>query len=338
VRLRVGVVGAGGAVGSTLLRVLQERRFPLSTLRLLATERSAGRRVRFAGAEVEIEPTRPESFAGLDLCFLAVPGARVSRELAPLAVAAGAMVIDKGSAFRMDPAVPLVVPEVNGAEVGPGPGLIASPNCTTIPLVMCLGPLHRAAGLRRVIVSTYQAASGAGHAGSAALRAEAAAALAGAPAPPPFFPRTLAFNAVPQCDSFGALGYTQEEWKLVRESRRILGLPELRLAATAVRVPVLVGHSEAVFVETERPLSAAQAQDILAAAPGVRVHAEPRGEGYPTALEVEGTDQAHVGRIRQDPSDPCGLHLWVVGDNLRKGAATNAVQIAELWLRRQALP
>lgn len=332
--LAVGVVGAAGAVGSTLLEVLEERRFPVGRLRLLATARSAGRRVRFSGDEVEIEPTGPQSFEGLDVCFLAVPGAQVSRELAPLAVRAGAIVIDKGSAFRLSPDVPLVVPEVNGDAVQPGPGLIASPNCTTIPLVLCLHPLWRAAGLRRVIVSTYQSASGAGQGGVDQLREEAVAALQGRAVARGVFPRTLAFNVVPQCDRFGEDGYTQEEWKLLRESRKVLGLPDLRLTATAVRVPVLVGHSESVYVETERPLSASAAREILAAAPGVVVRDDPGREEYPTALEVAGTDQAHVGRIRQDLADPCGLHLFVVGDNLRKGAATNAVQIAELWLTR----
>lgn len=332
--VRVGVVGAAGAVGATLLSVLEERDFPVDGLRLLATARSAGRRVRFRGAEVAIEEAGPGCFTGLDLCFLAVPGAQVSRTLAPQAVAAGAVVVDKGSAFRMDPAVPLVVPEVNPEAVRPGPGIIASPNCTTIPLVLCLQPLRQRAGIRRVIVSTYQSASGAGQGGIAELRRSAAAFLAGEAETATVFPRPLAFNVIPQCDSFGDGGFTQEEWKLVRETRKILGAPTLRVVATAARVPVLVGHSESVYVETERPLLAEEARELLAAAPGVQVRDDPARGEYPTARDVAGTDLAEVGRIRNDPDDPCGLHLWIVGDNLRKGAATNAVQIAEEWIRR----
>jgi len=334
VGVRVGVVGAAGAVGGTLLAVLAERNFPADHLRLLATARSAGRRLRWQGEDLEIEATRPGSFEGLDICFLAVPGAQVSLELAPLAVAAGAVVIDKGSAFRLDPTVPLVVPEVNAAAVRPGPGIIASPNCTTIPLVLCLQPLRAAAGIRRVIVSTYQSASGAGQAGLEELRAGTEAVLAGRAATASIFPRPLAFNVIPQCDAFGEGGFTQEEWKLVRETRKILGEPALRLSATAARVPVFVAHSESVFVELESPLTAAEARAVLGAAPGVAVRDDPATGLYPTATDVAGSDQAHVGRIRQDLDDPCGLHLWIVGDNLRKGAATNAVQIAEEWLRR----
>jgi aspartate-semialdehyde dehydrogenase len=331
---RVAVVGATGAVGSMLLRVLEERRFPVDGLRLLATARSAGRRVAFAGEELVVEEVGPGSFAGIDICFLAVPGAQASRELAPLAVRAGATVIDKGSAFRMDPAVPLVVPEVNPEAVRPGPGILASPNCTTIPLVLCLAPLRKAFGVRRVIVSTYQSASGTGQAGMEELRTGAEAALRGEPVPARVFPQPLAFNVVPQCDRFGEGGFTQEEWKLVRETRKILGDPDLAISATAVRVPVFVGHSESVYVETERPCDPQEARAVLAAAPGVVVRDDPERGEYPTARDVAGTDLAHVGRIRRDPWSQTGLHFWVVGDNLRKGAATNAVQIAEALIHR----
>ncbi len=331
---RVGVVGASGAVGGTLLQVLAERGFPIAELRLFATEHSAGRRVHWNGQELEIARFSAQALSGLELCFLAVPGAKASRELAPQVLAAGAQVIDKGSAFRMDPDVPLVVPEVNPESVRQGYGLYASPNCTTIPLVMCLGPLSKAAGLRKVVVSTYQAASGAGSGGVRELLEGAAAALERRPAPASVFPRQLAFNVVPQCDRFGVDGYTEEEWKLVRESRKILQQPDLALSATAVRVPVTVGHSETVYLQTERPLAPEEARAILRQAPGVLVRDDPARGEYPTALDVAGTDQAHVGRIRRDPDDPHGLHLWIVGDNLRKGAATNAVQIAELLTRR----
>lgn len=333
--MRVGVVGASGAVGSVLLRVLEERAFPVDRLRLLATGRSAGTRLRFASTEVEVEPTGPESFSGLDICFLAVPGAPASRTLAPRALAAGALVIDKGSAFRLEPGVPLVVPEVNPEAIPHGPGLVASPNCTTIPLVLCLQPLRAAVGLRRVIVSTYQSASGAGRSGQEELRAGAEAVLAGREPVAAVFPQPLAFNVIPQCDRFGDLGYTQEEWKLVHETRKILSAPELRVSATAARVPVFVGHSESVFVETAAPVTVERARALLATAPGVTLRDDPAAGEYPSVRAVAGTDQAQVGRIRQEPGDTCGLHLWVVGDNLRKGAATNAVQIAEEWIRRR---
>ncbi len=329
---RVGVVGATGAVGQTLLAVLAERRFPVAELRLLATQRSAGTEVVWGGERLRVQPTGPDAFGGLEICFLAVPGSRVSRELAPLAVQAGAVVIDKGSAFRLDPGVPLVVPEVNAGVLRSGPGIIASPNCTTIPLVLCLDPLRRLAGLRRVIVSTYQSASGAGHGGMEELAAGVEAVAAGRAVPQRVFPRPLAHNVVPQCDAFGESGYTAEEWKLVHETRKILAMPELRLTATAVRVPVPVGHGESVAVETDRPCTPAEARGVLAAA-GVRVHDLEDPTGYPTPADVAGSDLAHVGRVRQDLGDPNGLHFWVVGDNLRKGAATNAVQIAEALIR-----
>lgn len=328
-------MGATGAVGGTLLAVLAERGLPLAEVRCLASPRSAGQRVRFGDTALDVQVAAPGAFQGLDICFLAVPGAQASRTLAPWALAAGAQVIDKGSAFRLDPEVPLVVPEVNPEAAIPARRLMASPNCTTIPLVLCLAPLARAGGgLRRVIISTYQAASGAGHRGLAELEAgirgerppEAPSGAA--------FPRQLAFNVVPQCDAFGTAGYTLEEWKLVHETRKILAQPTLAISATAVRVPVRVGHAESVYVETERPLGVEVARAALAAAPGVVVRDDPDQGAYPTPLDVAGTDQAHVGRIRADLDFPNGLHLWIVGDNLRKGAATNAVQIAELLMRR----
>lgn len=328
--VRVAVVGATGAVGSRVIRLLAERSFPVSELRLLATERSAGTRVRFLDEVLAVEAMRPERLAGIDLCFLAVPGAGTSRELVPMVRAAGALVIDKGSAFRMDPGVPLLVPEVNPAAARDHHGLIATPNCSTIQLVVALAPLHRAAGLRRVIVSTYQAASGAGQRGIEELRAQ----MAGEQSAPRVFPRRLAFNVVPHCDAFDeGSGFTQEELKLRRESRKILGLPELRLSATAARVPVYIGHCESVYVETERVLGLPAAQRVLAAAPGVSLM-----EDYPTALDAEGRDEVLVGRLRQDPDEACGLHFWVAADNLRKGAATNGVQIAELLLAEGLLP
>jgi aspartate-semialdehyde dehydrogenase len=328
------VVGATGAVGSRVVRVLEERDFPLGELRLLATERSAGTRVAFRGETLRVEPTSPERLQGVDLCFLAVPGASTSRALAPAARAAGAVVIDKGSAFRMDPAVPLVVPEVNPESVREHRGLLATPNCSTIQLVVALAPLHRLGGLRRVLVSTYQAASGAGQGGSLELEAQ----TRDPDHPPRVFARRLAFNVIPHIDAFDPEGgFTQEELKLRRESRKILGLPELRLSATAVRVPVFVGHCESVYVETERPVPLREAVAALAAAPGVRLLDDRAAPSYPTALDAAGRDDVLVGRVRADPDEPNGLHLWVAADNLRKGAATNGVQIAELLVREGLL-
>jgi aspartate-semialdehyde dehydrogenase len=332
---RVAVVGATGAVGSRVVQILEEREFPLAELRLLATPRSAGARVPFRGETLTVEPTAPERLRGIDLCFLAVPGASTSRTLAPLAREAGAVVIDKGSAFRMDPDVPLVVPEVNPGSVRGHRGLLATPNCSTIQLVVALAPILRAGGgLRRVLVSTYQAASGAGQGGALELEAQSK----DPDHPPRVFTRRLAFNVIPHIDAFDPEGgFTQEELKLRRESRKILGLPELRLAATAVRVPVYIGHCEAVYVETERAIPLPEAMAAFAAAPGVRLVDDRSAPSYPTALDAAGIDDVLVGRVRADPDEPAGLHFWVAADNLRKGAATNGVQIAELLVRQDLL-
>jgi aspartate-semialdehyde dehydrogenase len=330
----VAVIGATGAVGSRVVRLLEERNFPLRGLRLLATERSAGTRLSFRGETVAVEATTPERLRGIDLCFLAVPGSQTSRALVPLLREAGAVVIDKGSAFRMDPDVPLVVPEVNPEAARRHRGLLATPNCSTIQLVVALWPLHRAARLRRVIVATYQAASGAGQRGADELRRQVAG-----QAEASVFPRPLAFNVIPHIDAFDPdSGFTQEELKLRRESRKILGLPDLALSATAVRVPVVVGHCEAVYVETGEPLTVARARALLAAAPGVRLLDDIAAPVYPTALDCVDRDEVFVGRLRADPDVAGGLHFWVVADNLRKGAATNGVQIAELLVAEGLLP
>lgn len=332
---RVAILGATGAVGQELIRVLEERAFPVASLRLLATARSAGRTLEFRGEAIGVEPVGPGAFREVDLAFFSA-GASVSREYAPVAVEAGATVIDNSSAFRMEPEIPLVVPEVNGHLLESGPRLIANPNCSTAILVVALAPLWKAAGLRRVIVSTYQAVSGAGARAMEELEDQVRAWMEGRPLEASILPyrdgtrhRPIAFNLLPQCDRFDELGYTREEWKLVHETRKILDEPDLPVTATTVRVPVLRSHSESVYLETVRPLDLAEVRRLLAEAPGVAVVDDPESQSYPTPLEASGRDPVFVGRIRRDPFVATGLNLWVVGDQIRKGAALNAVQIAE---------
>lgn len=325
----VAIVGATGAVGLDLLAVLAQRRLPLRRLRLLASPRSAGSRLPFAGEELVVEALGPDSFRGVDLALFAA-GAAVSRQYAPLAVAAGAIVVDNSSAFRLDPAVPLVVPEVNPEAVRAHRGLIANPNCSTILLVVPLWPLHRAASLRSVVVSTYQAASGAGRQAMAELHQATAAALRGEPFAPAVLPQSLGFNLFPRIDVFEPSGYTREEDKLLFETRKIMGLPQLPVEATCVRVPVERCHSEAVSAWFERPLSTEAARALLQAAPGVELIDEPEHDRYPMPLPQSGRDAIAVGRVRQSRAFAPGLCFWLSGDQLRKGAALNAVQIAEL--------
>lgn len=328
----VGIVGATGAVGEELLRVLEERRFALDRLRLFASPRSAGRRIAFRGEEVAVEPLdAPERLDGTDLLFFSAGGG-TSREWAPEAVRRGAVVVDNSSAFRYDPEVPLVVPEVNPEAVRDHSGIIANPNCTTILLVVALAPLHRLGGLRRVVVATYQAASGAGARAMEELRAQARAVLDGQAPTPEHFPRPIAFNLFPHIDAFlpEEGDATREEMKVVWETRKILGEPDLAAVSTCVRVPVLRAHSEAVFLELERDVDPAAAREALAGAPGVRLVDDPAAGAYPTPREADGVDDVLVGRVRRDPTVERGLCLFLAGDQLRKGAALNAVQIAEL--------
>ncbi|MDP2873079.1 MAG: aspartate-semialdehyde dehydrogenase [Bacillota bacterium] len=325
---RVAVAGATGLVGRTILRILEERSFPVGEIRLLATERSAGQEIEFAGRKVKVQIARPEAFEGMDLAFFAV-GTDASRILAPIARDRGAVAIDKSNAFRMDPAVPLVVPEVNADALAGHRGIIASPNCSTIQMVAVLKPLDTAAGLARVVVSTYQSVSGSGRGGMVELESQLQDLHSGRKAAVRFYPRQVAMNLIPHIDSFLPDGYTGEERKMILETRKILGLPELPVTATTVRVPVMVGHAEAVNVETRRKLTRAEALRALAAAPGVVVMDDPAAGLYPTPLDAAGRDEVLVGRVREDPSIENGLDLWIVADNLRKGAATNAVQIAE---------
>ena len=327
-RLHVAVVGATGMVGQEMLRVLAQRRFPVGKLKPLASERSAGTEVAWNGGTVPVEVLDERSFAGVDVALFSA-GAGASRALAPAAVAAGALVIDNSSAWRMADGVPLVVPEVNGDDIRSAEGIVANPNCCAIPLTVVLEPLRRAAGLERVVVSTYQSASGAGKALVDELQEQTRAIAAGREPEAREYPHPLAMNVVPGGWTMEDGGYNEEEVKIVAETRKILHAPDLPVVATCVRVPVPVGHGESVFVETGRELGVAEAREILGAAPGVVVQDDPAGQGYPTPMAVAGTDGVYVGRIRRDPSTRHGLVLWIVSDNLRKGAALNAVQIAE---------
>ena len=333
---RVGVVGATGAVGSTILEVLAERGFPASEVVPFASERSAGRAIAHRGGELECRPLTAETIAGLDLVLSSAGGA-VSAEWAPRFVEGGAVVIDNTSYWRMHEEVPLVVAEVNPEAVEGHNGLIANPNCSTMQAMVALAPIQRAVGIERIVFSTYQSVSGTGQRASEELRSQSRAILDGAPAVAEVYPHVIAFNVVPQVESFvDGDDYTTEERKMMAETRKILGASEdeLGISATCVRVPVFVGHSESVNVQTREPLSPEACRELLAAATGVEVVDAP-GEGfYPLAADVAGRDEVLVGRIRRDPSHARCLNLWVVGDNLRKGAATNAVQVAELIAER----
>jgi aspartate-semialdehyde dehydrogenase len=325
----VAVVGVTGAAGQTTLRILEERKFPVRELRVFASERSVGKAVGFAGDTLRVEKVTAEAFRGIEVAFFSA-GSAQSREYAPLAVGAGAVVVDKSNAFRMDPAVPLVVPEVNPAAARAHRGIVASPNCTTVVTVMPLAPLHRAAGVRRVVATSYQAVSGAGVNGVEDLRQQTLAWARGETPVPRYFPHQIAFNVIPHIDKFGDGGYTGEEWKLVNEVRKVLEAPDLRIAPTTVRVPVFTAHSVAVNVETDRKVTAEEARGLFERFPGLRVWDDPAESRYPMPIGVEGQDDCLVGRIREDLSHERALNFWVVGDQLRKGAATNAVQIAEL--------
>lgn len=325
----VAIVGASGAVGQDFLHVLAARNFPIASLRLLASPRSAGQRVPFRGESLPIEVLGPDSFRGIDVALFSAGGA-VSRQYASIANAAGAVVVDNSSAFRMDPAVPLVVPEVNPEAVRGHRGIVANPNCSTILLVLALWPLHRAAGLRAVVVSTYQAASGAGQQAMLELRSSTAAALRGETFAQKALLQPLAFNVFPQVDVFLPDGYTKEEDKMLYETRKILGLPDLPVDATCVRVPVERCHSESVAVQLERPLSVAMARELLANAAGVELCDDPANKQYPMPIRMAGRDPVAVGRLREGRVLSPGLTFWLAGDQLRKGASLNAVQIAEL--------
>lgn len=329
----VAIVGATGAVGQEIASILAERNFPVSTLVPLASKRSAGKKIVFRGKEYTVQETLPSSFAGVDLAFFCA-GTKVSRELAPEAAKAGCVVIDNSNAFRMDPEVPLVVPEVNPEDMEGHKGIIANPNCSTIQMVVVLKPLHDFKPIKRVVVSTYQAVSGTGLEAMEELTQQCKDILAGNQTRAEVYPYQIAFNILPHIDVFDETGYTLEEWKMVRETKKIMGDESIAVTATTVRVPVYRSHSEAINIETEGRITPAQAREILAQAPGVEVVDAPEELQYPLPLLAAGKDEVFVGRIREDFTISNGLNLWVVADNLRKGAALNAVQIAETLVEK----
>jgi aspartate-semialdehyde dehydrogenase len=332
---RVAVVGATGAVGPEVLAILADRGFPAAEVVPFASARSAGSRVGFAGEQLEVRELTDDSLAGFDLALFSA-GAATSRRYAPEAVKRGCMVIDKSSAFRMDPQVPLVVPEVNPEAADSHRGIISNPNCSTIQLVVALKPLHDRARIRNVTVATYQAVSGTGKRAMEELRDQSQASLGGGDVQASVYPHPIAFNVLPHCDAFDGPD-TFEETKLIKETHKILGDDSIGISATCVRVPVWRSHSEAVWIETEQPLTAGDARQLLEGAPGVRVVDDPSTAGYPTPSEAAGGDDVLVGRIRENGSRRNGLALWVVADNLRKGAALNGVQIAELLVQRNLI-
>jgi aspartate-semialdehyde dehydrogenase len=330
--LTVAVVGVTGAVGQTTLKLLEERKFPVKVLRAFASERSVGKTVTFKGETIRIEKVGPEAFKGVDVALFSA-GSAQSKEYAPQAVKAGAVVVDKSSAFRMDPAVPLVVPEVNAHAIKGHRGIVACPNCTTIVTVMPLKPLHDAGRLRRVVAMSYQAVSGAGVNGVEELRSQTLAWARGEAIVPKYFLHQIAFNVIPHIDKFDDRGYTGEEMKLVFEVRKILETPDLAVSPTTVRVPVFTAHSVAVNAETEVAVGPDKARELFAAFPGITLWDDPAQNRYPMPVTVEGQDDCFVGRVRQDLTLPNALNFWVVGDQLRKGAALNGIQIAELLIR-----
>lgn len=330
----VAVVGATGAVGQEMLKTLVERDFPADEVRLLASHRSAGKEIDFNGSKLTVQELTHDSFEGVKIALFSAGGS-ISKEFAPSAVKAGAVVVDNTSAFRMTEDVPLVVPEVNGEEIQNHNGIIANPNCSTIQMVMALKPLHDAARVVRVIVSTYQAVSGAGARAVEECIEETKAILEGREYKRSIFPHQIAFNALPQIgqkDAFLPNGYTDEEMKMVNETKKILGDPDIRVTATTVRIPVLRGHSESVNVEFERKLTPDEARELLARTEGIEVVDDPENQKYPLASEAVGRGETFVGRIREDISCENALNMWVVSDNLLKGAALNAVQVAERLL------
>ena len=331
--INLAIVGATGLVGKEFIKVLEQHHFPMSSIHLYASDRSAGKKLFVNHQEVEVEETTSDSFQNVDIALFSA-GAEISRYFSPIATNAGAIVIDNSAAFRLEPEVPLVVPEINPEDIRQHKGIIANPNCSTIQMVVALYPLHKVNTIKRIIVSTYQAVSGTGAAAIEELTLQNKLILEGKRVIPHVYPHQIAFNLLPEIDVFLGNGYTKEEWKMVEETHKIMHADDIAISATCVRVPLCIGHSEAVHVEFSHPMSAEEARDILAAAPGVKVLDDPSVSLYPQPWSAAGSDEVFVGRIRRDTSHPNGLVMWIVADNLRKGAALNAVQIAEEMIRR----
>ena len=328
----VAVVGATGAVGTMMIKVLEERNFPVKSIKFLASARSAGKKLTFKGTEVVVEELKESSFKGVDIALFSA-GASVSRAFGPVAVSSGCVVVDNSSAFRMDPETPLVVPEVNPHALKKHKGLISNPNCSTIQMVVALKPIRDAAGIKRIVVTTFQAVSGTGQRAIFELENQVKAWVKGEPMPRSVYPHQIAFNCLPHIGAFLNNGYTEEEMKMVNETRKIFEDPSIAVSATTVRVPVFYGHSESINVELKSPLSPEEARELLSKAEGVTVVDDPKNNLYPMPIHAAGQDKTLVGRIRKDLSVEHGLAMWVVADNIRKGAATNAVQIAELLIQ-----
>jgi len=324
----VAVVGATGAVGEEMIATLEQREFPVEKLRLFATERSAGKTLSFDGRNIPVEMLGTDSFTGIDIALFSAGGER-SAQWAPLAVKSGCVVIDNSSQWRMDPEVPLVVPEVNARDLERHKGIVANPNCSTIQMVVVLKPIHDVARIRRVVVTTFQSVSGTGKKAMEELGQQTADLLSFRQVQKSAYPHQIAFNCVPHIDAFLDNGYTKEEMKMANETRKIMGDESIRVTATAVRVPVFRCHSESLNIETEKKMTANEVRAVLAAAPGVIVYDAPEKNIYPLAIDVADKDETYVGRIREDETIAHGINLWIVSDNLRKGAALNAVQIAE---------
>ncbi|WP_239121235.1 MULTISPECIES: aspartate-semialdehyde dehydrogenase [Spirulina sp. CCY15215] len=335
-RVRVAILGATGAVGTELIALLQERRFPVASLKLLASPRSAGRKISFGGESLTVEPVEEASFQNIDL-VLASAGGSTSKQWADTIVKAGAVMIDNSSAFRMDADVPLIVPEINPEAASQHQGIIANPNCTTILMGMAVYPLHCIQPIQRIIVATYQSASGAGARAMEEVKIQSRAILEGREPQAEILPYPLAFNLFPHNSPLGENGYCQEEMKMVNETRKIFNAPQLRVSATCIRVPVLRAHSEAINMEFNAPFSVQKAREILSATPGVRLVEDWQKNYFPMPIEASGQDDVFVGRIRQDISHPNCLELWLSGDQIRKGAALNAIQIAELLVEKNCL-
>ncbi|MDD4924640.1 MAG: aspartate-semialdehyde dehydrogenase [Dehalococcoidales bacterium] len=333
---RVAIVGATGMVGQEFIKILEQRNFPVESMDLLASDRSAGKKLFFNHQEIEVKETTPDSFKGIDIALFSA-GAEISRYFAPIAAQSGAVVVDNSSAWRMDSKTPLVVPEINVEDIKKHKGIIANPNCSTIQMVVALYPLHRTNPIKRIIASTYQSVSGTGIAAIDELTNQSKQILNGQTVVPHVYPHQIAFNILPEIDVFLDNAYTKEEWKMVEETRKIMHDDNIAVSATCVRVPVFIGHSEAVNVEFTNSISPDEARRILSQAPGVKLTDDPAISLYPQAYSAAGSDDVYVGRIRTDVSHSNSLVMWIVADNIRKGAALNAVQIAEEMIKRDWL-